>query len=172
MIDENGEYELYVGYYSFYESGLDYVLDASVTPDVRELTITGKNEPAEPGYLDYNTTIFLTSSLTLSSDVVIKNLRIETSGADNRVINLKGHTITFDGNSTYIVPRICGTENGSTIISKAVKHVYLYGGAEVYKVSVENVGIAYGEDTYVKFCNTNGYYILKGGIKVEFEYIT
>ena len=168
MTDPNGEYEIYVGYYSFTVNAPKHTIKSTVTPNVKKLTIVGMNSKVGAPYLDNNSILSMPASLTLGSDVVLKNLMVETE-VGTKVINLNGHTLTVAGESVYLNVRIAGLSHGSTVVAESVEKAYLLAGAEIYRLVIENDGVVFGMDSYIRSCNVNKIY-LQAGVDVDVDW--
>ena len=160
MTDENAEYELRVDYYAFFISSPTYTIESTVTPTVKKLTITGRNEQVGPSHLDNNSIITLPESLTLGSDVQLKNLHLLAADADEvSEIKLAGHKLSLTGNAVYMDQRITGTTPGSTFVIATGSVSYVYGGVDVYKLITGSVGVLLGADSRITYCDGNKIYI-------------
>ena len=170
MTDKDAEYEIDIAYYSFYVGAITHSVTATATPDVKKLTITGRNEFVGEGYLDRNTALILSGSLTLGSDLQINNVDIRIAdGAGDAVINLAGHTLTVAGDSTSIDTAIVGTDANSSILISAADYVRFVGGVDVYRLTVSGEGIAiYGSDSRIKYYTGDIY--TEGSVTVEAEH--
>ena len=172
MTDENGEYTVNLSFYSFYKDAPVHIITSASTPNVKKLTITGRNEPTEPGYLDNNSLLCLTGALTLGSDVVLQNVHImpfdETVPC---VINLSGNTLTTDGKNVYVDVKISGTETTSKVIASTDDYTVFNGGVDIYKLVIENAGVVFGADSHLVYCPGNGLYT-SGDVNVEIENYT
>ena len=169
MTDENGAYEIYVGFYGFFTSSPAHSLNATTTPNVGKLTITGKYEPGEPGYLATTSLIYISNSLTLGSNVEIKNLDVDVlDGAGACSINLAGHTLTLGGEAVYMNSKVCGTENESVVVANTVQKTYFYCGVDIYRLVVNNEGVVFGVDSKIEYSNSEEIYTLNNAdVKVE-----
>lgn len=169
MTDENGDYEIYVGFYGFFTTSPAHYLDATTTPDVGKLTITGKYEPGEEGYLATTSVIYISKALTLGSNVEIKNLDVDILyGVGACPINLAGHTLTLSGEGVYIQSKVCGTEVGSTVVTTTVQNTYFYGGADIYRLVVNNNGVVFAVDSSIKYCNSYNLYVI-GNVNIDVD---
>ena len=168
MTDKNGEYEIYIGFYGFFESSPIHALKATATPDVKKLTIIGKSEP-DAEKLDFTSVISMSASLTLGSDVELKNIDIIIDdGAADCSIKLAGHILTLSGDAVYIESKITGTEAGSIVVTKTLQETYFYGGADIYRLVVNNSGAVFGADSNIKSCNSYELYSLDDAdVKVD-----
>jgi len=172
MTDENGEYTVDLGFYSFYEGAPVHTIKSAATPNVKKLTIVGRNEPTEPGYLDNNSLVYLSGALTLGSDVVLQNVYIMSSdGVDSCSLNLAGNTLTLDGKSVYVTVKIRGTEPTSVVVASTDELTGLNGGVDIYKLVIENDGVVFGADSKLVYCPRNGLYT-SGNPEIEIEHYT
>ena len=164
MTDNNAEYEIYVGFYGFFESSLVHYLKAATTPDVKKLTITGKSEPAEEGYLTTTSAIYISRDLTLGSDVELKNIDlIILDDAGDCPVSLSGHTLILSGDAAYIHSKIIGTETTSAVVAQTTQETYLYGGVDIDRLVVNNeTGVVFGADSKIKYSNSRELYTLNG----------
>ena len=176
MTDETAEYEIKVDYYAFFTTSPTYTLESTVTPDVKKLTITGRNEQVGPSHLDNNSIITLTSHLTLGSNVELRNLHL-LSGSTDEVyeIRLAGHKLSLSGNAVYMEQRITGTMPGSIAVFSAASVSYVYGGVDVYKLITGSVGVMLGADSRITYCDGKKIYIPQvdspeDKVKVEIMY--
>lgn len=162
MTDNNSEYEIYIGFYGFFENSPAHTLKATTTPDVKKLTITGRYEPAEEGYLITTSIINMPMSLALGSEVEIKNVNLVImDGVGNCPINLSGHALILSGNAVYIQNKVSGIGTGSYVVTTTVQETYFYGGVDIHKLVVNNEsGVVFGADSKMKFCNSYNLYTL------------
>lgn len=161
MTDENGEYTIYVGFYGFFTSSPAHYLNATTTPNVKKLTIIGKVESAEEGYLATTSAIYISKALTLGSNVEIKNIDLVIfDGVGNCPINLAGHTLTLSGETVYVNNRICGTEEGSLVVVTTVQDTYFYGGVDIYRLVINSGAAVFGADSSIEYSNSDELYTL------------
>ena len=161
MTDKNSEYTIYVGFYGFFTSSPVHYLNATTTPDVKKLTIIGKVEPTEEGYLATTSMIYISNALTFGSNVEIKNLEVAViDGAGACPINLAGHTLTLSGDAVYIQSKISGTSDGSVVVTATIQDTYFYGGVDIYRLVVNNEAVVFGADSNIKYCNSYELYRL------------
>ena len=176
MTDETAEYELKVDYYAFFTSSPIYTLESTVTPNVKRLTIIGRNEQVGPSHLDNNSIITLTSHLTLGSNVELKNLHLLSAATDGvSEIRLAGYKLSLSGNAVYMDQRITGTIPGSIVVFSTASVSYVYGGVDVYKLITGSVGVMLGADSRITYCDGKKIYIPQvtrpeDKIKVEILY--
>lgn len=160
MTDATSEYEMKVDYYGFFTTSPIYSITSSVTPSVKKLTITGINTYVGGNHLDNNSTIRFSSSLTLGSDVVLKNLHLLTDG-EGKVyeIKLASHKLTLGGNVVYMDLRVTGTSSGSTLTVSSTDVSYVYGGVDVYRLVTGNAGILLATDSAIIYCEGRKVYV-------------
>ena len=160
MTDHTAEYEIRIDYYGFYTTSPVHTLEATVTPGVKKLVITGKNVYVGGNHLDNNSAIRFTASLTLGSDVELRNLHLfATDGAKAYEIDLASHKLTLGGNVVYMDQRIVGTTQGSVLSVASADVSYVYGGVDVYRLVTGNVGILLGADSRITYCEGRNVYV-------------
>ena len=152
MTDSTAEYVIYIGFYSTFEGAIVHNIKASATPSVKKLTIIGTSEFVGEGYLDNNSEVNLHALLILGSDIEMRNLRILCPGsASGYQIELNKHTLTLGGDSMYVNARVVGTEQGSTVITRASRGSYLHGGAEIYLLDSGMGDAIFGQNSNIQF---------------------
>ncbi len=172
MTDQNGEYTVDIGFYSFYNSAPVHTIKSAATPNVKKLTIVGRNQPTEPGYFDINSVICISGELTLGSDVVLQNVHVMPS--DNKVptfVDLAGHTLKLDGRSVYVEVKIFGTEATSVVVASTEERTVFDKGVDIYRLVIENDGVVFGADSHLVYCPSDGLYV-SGGADVDIENYT
>lgn len=169
MTDPSAEYEINIGYFSFMVGSPVHSVTATKTPDVKKLTVTGKNQFVGEEYLDNNSVLALPPSFTLDCDLVLKNVRVEQVGTGAKgEINLSGNTLTLDGKSVQIIPRITGLDAGSILHVNTQGKSYMTGGVNIYSLVSDDDMSVFGADSYIKYSNTDDYYT-QNGAKVRIE---
>ena len=160
MTDSSAEYELRLDYYGFFTTSPMYTIDAELTPNVKKLTVVGKNSYVGGNHLDNNSIIRFSSSLTLGSDVEIRDLHLlALDGVGVPEIKLASHKLTLSGNVVYMDLRITGTTSGSTVAVSCSDVAYVYGGVDVHRLVTGSVGIMLGADSRITYCEGRNIYI-------------
>lgn len=171
MTDTEAEYEIYLGYYSSFVGALTHTVSAKTTPGVKKLTITGKNEYVGEGYLDNNSILYFASDLTLSSDLVIKDLSLESASSGRALkILLGSNTLTLDGKSVYLDARVEGLADGAELVASTERGAYVYEGIDIYKLLVESGNIVLGADSHMIYSPTTNIYTQNGASVVIDNY--
>ena len=169
MTDKTAEYEIKIDYYAFYVESPVHYIRSTTTPDVKKLTITGRNETTGQNTLDNNSIIYLLSSLTLGSDVELRNLYLAV-GSGSYQVALDGHTLTLGGDVVYTDTRITGGF-ASEVVIETTDVAYINGGVDVYSLNTGNVGVLLGLDSYITYCEGNRIFIPRGeDVKVTIIY--
>ena len=168
MTDENAEYEINIGYFSFMVGAPVHSVASASTPNVKKLTVTGANQVLGENYLDNNSIIVLPESFALTSDVTFKNLHVKAAENKGSEIKLQGNTLTLVGNSVILESRVIGTENDSAVAILTVDKAYLVGGVNVYRLTSEDHKTVFGTDSSIKNANFTQYYT-QNGAKVKIE---
>ena len=160
MTDSSAEYELRLDYYGFFTTSPMYTIDAELTPKVKKLTVVGKNSYVGGNHLDNNSIIRFSSSLTLGSDVEMRDLHLlALDGVGVPEIKLASHKLTLSGNVVYMDLRITGTTSGSTVVVSCSDVAYVYGGVDVHRLVTGSVGIMLGADSRITYCEGRNIYI-------------
>ncbi len=169
MTDTEGEYEINIAYYSSYVGALTHTIMSGNTPEVKKLTITGKNEFVGEGYLDNNTVLYIRKPLVLGSNVELRNVHLEVyDGVGTPEIKLNGNTLTLGGESTFIDTRVTGKEEGSTVVVSTVRGAYVTGGVDIYKLEIKSDKIVFGADSHITY-GTYGNIYTQNGAYIDIE---
>ena len=169
MTDTEAEYEINIAYYSSYVGALTHTLNSASTPNVKKLVISGKSEYVGDGYLDNNTVLYLRESLTLGSEVELRNLHIDIyDGVGNPVINLNGNTLTLSGESVYVYTKIAGLETDSMLAASTERGAYVIGGIDIYRLEVKSDDIVLGADSHIVYGSYDNIRIYSG-VEVDIE---
>ena len=176
ITDHDASYTVDIGFYS---NGNDtrHVLDASVTPKVKSLTIRGRNVYNGEDYLDFNSLIEIKKSLSLGSDLELKDVHIAIpEGSENITLELETYNLTLSGNSVYIEARVKRREFNNPDFSINVqthREVYFIGGANVFRISIRSAyaTVIFGADSTVTHCTNRGIYTTNGA-QVSIRYYT
>ena len=159
MTDTEAEYEIKIGYYGFFTTSPVHTIKSTATPDVKKLTISGRNEYVGANHLDNNSMISLYSDITLGSDVDLKNLHLVSAVSGVHEIKLSSYKLTLSGDSVYMDSRITGSDTTSHVIVSTTDIAYVYGGVDVYKLTTGSVGIMLGADSRITNCYGSKIYI-------------
>ena len=136
-----------------------HMLQSSTTPNVKKLTISGRNEHVGGNHLDNNSMIRLYSNLSLGSDVVIKNIHLVESVDGVHEIDLSGHKLTLSGESVYMDSRVISSLTTSSLVTSTLDIAYIYGGVDVYQLTTGSVGVMLGADSRITYCYGNKIYV-------------
>lgn len=159
MTDTEAEYVIDIGYYSTFVGATTHTITATETPEVKKLTIKGKNEYVGDGYLDNNSIINMSSGLTLNSDVELRDVHtVIYDGAGICPINVGNNTLTFGGGSVYLDNRVLASDSDSQLVSATERGVYVYGGIDAYKLTVTNGITVVGADSHFVYASTDNLY--------------
>ena len=173
MTDENGEYTVNIDFYSFYVGAPTHVIGTVTTPNVKKLTIVGRNEVVGSGYLDNNSLLYVSGTLTFGSDVELVNLHVIPSDSEPlSSIHLAGHTLTLSGKSMYFDLKIFGTEDESTVVAETTDVVYFNRGVDIYRLVLNNAGAAFGANSKIEYGPTHGLYVMDGSIEIDIKHYT
>lgn len=160
MTDAGAEYEMKVDYYGFFTTSPIYSINSEMTPTVKKLTVTGRNVYVGGNHLDNNSSIQFSSSLTLGSDMELKNLHLlALDGVGVPEIKLASHKLTLGGDVVYMDLRITGASSGSAVAVTTVDVSYVYGGVDVYRLVTGNVGILLAADSRITYCEGRKVYV-------------
>ena len=155
MIDPSKEYEVRLGYYSFYIGAPEYTIDLTELPRVKKIKITGVNDPAEEGYLDKNTLVKLAGNVNLNCHLELCNVEFEGDG----VIRLNSNELTLSGRTVYLNTKVIGITDSSTVNVKAEQGVYFFEGIEVYKLLAGDKKVVFGADSHVVYMQGTQIYL-------------
>ena len=107
------------------------------------------------------------SNLILGSDVVLKNLLVDTESGGT--VNMSKYTLTLAGDSVYVNSKVVGILTTCTLISETADMPYLFLGADVHRLNIENDGVVFGADSHIVYCNDNKiYYQNDADVDVDF----
>ena len=163
MDDSQGEYEIYIGFYSYFENTMSHTMTNTVTPSVKKLTIRGNSEFVGDGYLDNNSTVNVMKSLKLGSDIVLVDVQLMSVNSSGQIsIDLVRYELTLQGKSVYIEPRILGSGSTCKITASTERGAYMIGGVDVYRLVVKKDKAIMGADSVIQYGNTAGIYTLNG----------
>lgn len=155
MTDTEAEYEIQIGFYSSFVGAITHTIRVPETPNVKKLTITGKNVAVGEGYLDNNSIINLDLSLTMRSDLVLKNVDVDiTDKSKECKINLTSYTLTLAGKSVYLEPRVSGDDLDCKVVVDTEGDVYFFGGASITRLTVPALSVSkivFGADSHMKY---------------------
>ena len=172
IADSEAEYEVYIGFYLAYENGITHALYRSEMPRAKNITIRGRSQYVGEGYLDNNSIIELTGSLTLGSDLTFADVHITVEdGISLPTIQLKTYDLNLTGDSVYVEAYIKGGEERArnTVTAATERGAYLIGGANVYRVRIETDKVVFGADSTVTYCTSTGIYTTNG-VTVNIRY--
>ena len=148
--DREGDYEIKLGFYSFYVGAITHTLSLSELPEVNSLTISGRSVHVGEEYLDNNSVLYLASSVVINSEVILKDLDVDVKGgATGCSIDINGYTLCLTGNSVYLDPKVVGTKVGSKLVADTLHGAYVSGGIDVYRLEVKNDIIVIGADSHI-----------------------
>lgn len=168
MTDKDGEYEIRINYYSSYAGAIEHTIRSSSTPDVKKLSFIGTSEYVGAGYLDNNTHLYISSDLTLNSDLELSGIYVQCSGKGKTFkLNVGSHMVTTSGGSVMIDARVVSKEN-STLTVSTERGTYFFAGADLYRLVVNSDKVVFGADSTIKYCKRNNIYV-QNGAKVEIE---
>ena len=164
MTDSTAEYELDLDYYGFFTTSPTYTISSTVTPNVKKLTLIGRNEYVDEVHLDNNSAITLFKSLTLGSEVELRNIHIfAADGIGVPEIKLAGHKLTLGGDVVYMDARITGTIKNSSVTIATTDVAYVYGGVNVYQLNTGKVGVLLGANSSITYCYGTKIYVPQTG---------
>ena len=158
MIDPTKEYQINIGYYSFFVGAPDYTLDLEELPRVKKITIVGVNEPAEPGYLDKNTEIIVSADLKVNSTLELKNVDLKGDGK----LSLEKNELILGGESVYIRLYVVGLVDGCVVRAEAQKGVYFFGGLDVHHLYADEIKVVFGVDSHIIYMKGDEIYTMNG----------
>ena len=158
MLDPAKEYQVNVGYYSFYVDAPDYTLDLEELPRVKKITIIGVNEPAAPGYLDKNTEIIIPADLKLNSTLELSNVDLEGEGK----LLLEKNELILSGESVYIRLYVRGLVDGCAVKVEAARGVYFFNGIDIHHLYADGIKVVFGADSHVMYMMGDEIYTMNG----------
>ena len=167
MTDPEGNYEIFIGYYSSYEGAAVHHVYESKTPAVRYLAIRGVSEYVGEGYMDNNSILVIHGTLDLSSSIGLSNVYIEVAkGVTGSMIRMNNYSISLSGKSVYIEARVYGYGKNNCISASTERGAYLLGGAHVYKITINKDKVVIGADSNIYYCSMFGLYAIDD-VKVQ-----
>ena len=166
VTDRNAEYEIDISRYSPYENDIAHVFKSSIAPRSRKLTIIGSSEYVGEDYIDTNTLLYLSSDLTLSCDLELRDVMlISYADGESYTVDLSSYDLTLSGESVYLDCRITGRNPGSEVICDALRGVYFFAGADVNRLSVIGGKAVFGAESFIFVVSGDELYA-QGDVKV------
>ena len=145
MVDPSKEYEIKLGYYSFFTGAPEYTLDITNLPVAKKITVTGVNVPTKEGYLDNNTVINLAGNIKLNSALEFKNVRLDGQGT----IQINKNALTFSGDCVYVNVNVSGITEGCLVNVNTEDGTYFNNGIDAYRVVAEETKVIFGGNSHI-----------------------
>ena len=164
MIDSTAEYEVKIGYYSFYVGAPEYTLDVTNLPRAAKISIDGVNQAADPGYLDKNTVVHLSGNLTLNSTLELSNVELEGEGT----ILLNKNDLVLRGDCVFLYAKIVGLTDGSVVRVLTDDSACFFAGVDVHHLIAEGRKIVFGADSHIIYLKGDQIY-LSGSPKLQID---
>ena len=165
MTDPVKEYEIKLGFYSFYDSALEYTISLESLPLVKKITLTGVNQFTGDGYLDRNTLVHVGYNVKINSDLELTNVEVEGAGT----LYISKHTLTLSGDSVFLRVEVTGATAGNTVEVKTEDAVYFMDGIDVYEMFAEDKKLVFGKSSKIKILHGGELYIMGEGIEIRYN---
>ena len=166
MTDLNADYEIIIGgFYSLYDGAPVHTLDVKELPKVRSFKITGKNYPAEPGYIDRNTILSLSHSIT---SCVGGNLTFENLEIQGGTLKLEDAVLTLCGDTAFLDVVLSATDNGCVVNVYTEDTTYFIKKVSIYKLISGDHEVVFYNSGFIEYVDGDQLYTGPGGnIKIE-----
>ncbi len=159
VTDPSAEYTVLIDYYSDKRSPIEHSLAADSLPMAKSIALVGGNISYGAQIVDYNTPVVLLSPLTVSVDLLLKDVSVKGSG-----ITVLSGQLTIGGRSTKLEERLTANFFTSSVLVTATDKAYLMSGAEAYKFALSKTsgGVFLGEDSKFTYFYGTAIYVPTG----------